>query len=284
MMANAAATVTLGPMAFSAGVIALLGGVVVAFAINGWLRQRGRTSVESALWLSLLVALVAARIVFVFRWWPEYIAQPWSILNVRDGGLPALPTLLALAVTTALIAWRRPPWRETLAWSVGGGVLVWGFISLTVQQLEATTRMPLPNMVLRDMDGHSTDLQELRGKPTVINLWATWCAPCRREMPVLERAQQRLPGVRFVFANQGESAGAVHAFLSAQKLQLDNVVIDDGMQLSQYYSMRGYPSTLFLDAQGHLRDVHMGELSAATLAESLGHVTDAGRSHFGESP
>jgi thiol-disulfide isomerase/thioredoxin len=284
MMANASAVVTLGPLALPAGVLALLAGVVVALAINGWLRRRGRVSVESALWLSLLLALVVARMVFVFRWWPEYIAQPWSMLNVRDGGLPALPTLLALAVTTALIAWRRPPWRETLAWSIGGGVLVWGFISLTVQKLESTTRMPLPNMVLRDIDGHSADLRELRGKPAAINLWATWCAPCRREMPVLERAQQKLPGVRFVFANQGESAGAVRAFLIAQKLQLDNVMIDDGMQLSQYYSMRGYPSTLFLDAQGHLRDVHMGELSAATLTESLGHVADIGPSHSGESP
>lgn len=284
MMANASAVVTLGPLALSAGLVALLAAIAVALAINGWLRRRGRVSVESALWLSLLVSLVAARVVFVFRWWPEYVAQPWSMLNVRDGGLPALPTLLALAASTALIAWRRPLWRETLAWSVGGGVLVWGFISLTVKKLESTTRMPLPNMVLRDIDGHSADLRELLGKPAVINLWATWCAPCRREMPVLERAQQKLPGVRFVFANQGESAGAVRAFLIAQKLQLDNVMIDDGMQLSQYYSMRGYPSTLFLDAQGHLRDVHMGELSAATLAESLGHVTDTGPSHSGESP
>jgi thiol-disulfide isomerase/thioredoxin len=284
MTANAFAVVTLGPLAFSAGVVALLAGVIAAFAIDGWLRRRGRVSVESALWLSLLLALLVARAVFVQRWWPEYIAHPWSMLNLRDGGLLAWPGLLALAVTTALIAWRRPPWRETLAWSVCGGVLVWGFISLTVQQLEATTRVPLPTMVLRDMDGHSVALHDLHGKPTVINLWATWCAPCRREMPVLALAQQRMPDVRFVFADQGESADAVRAFLSVQKLQLDNVVIDGGMQLSQYYSVRGYPTTLFLDAQGHLRDVHMGELSAATLAESLGRVTVTGLSNSGESP
>jgi thiol-disulfide isomerase/thioredoxin len=276
--------VTLGPLTFPAGVIALLAGVIVAFVINGSLDRRGHTSAESALWLSLLVALLAARAVFVWRWWPEYVAQPMSMLNVRDGGFPALPALLALIVTAALIAWRRPRWRETLAWSAGGGILVWGFISLTVQQLEAMTRLPLPDVAMNDMDGHSTDLRNWHGKPTVINLWATWCAPCRREMPVLELAQQQMPDVRFVFANQGESASAVRTFLTGQKLSLDNVVIDDGMQLSQYYSVRGYPSTLFLDAQGHLRDVHMGELSAATLAESLGHVTNPEPSHSGESP
>lgn len=275
---------TLGPLAFPSGVIALLAGIIVAFAINGSLRRRGRPTTESALWLSLLVALAVARAVFVWRWWPEYIAQPVNMLNIRDGGFPVLPGVLALVVTTALIAWRRPSWRETLAWSAGGGLLVWGFISLTVHQLEATTRVPLPDIALKDMDGHSTNLRQWLGKPTVINLWATWCAPCRREMPVLERAQQQMPGVRFVFANQGESASAVRTFLGREKLQLDNIVIDDGMQLSQYYSMRGYPSTLFLDAQGHLRDVHLGELSAATLAQSLDHVTDSKTNSSGESP
>ncbi len=284
MATNVPAVVTLGPLAFSAGVVALLAGVVTAFAIDGWLQRRGRVSVESALWLSLLLALLVARAAFVLRWWPEYVTNPWSMLNVRDGGFPALPGVLALAVTTALIAWRRPAWRENLAWSVCGGVLVWGFVNLAVQRLEVTTQLPLPEMVLHDMDGHPVAMQDLHGKPTVINLWATWCPPCLREMPVLERAQQQMPGVRFVFANQGESADVVRAFLTGHKLQLDNVVIDGNMQLSQYYNMRGYPSTLFLDAQGHLRDVHMGELSAATLAESLGHVTDSGTAFSGESP
>ena len=283
MMANTS-VVTLGPLAFSASVVALLAGVIVAFAIDGWLRRRGHVSVESALWLSLLLALVVARAAFVQLWWPEYIAHPWSILNLRDGGLLAWPGLLAFAVATVLIAWRRPLFRETLAWSVCGGVLVWGFISLTGQQLEATTRVPLPDMVLHDLDGHPSALHDLRGKPTVINLWATWCAPCRREMPVLALAQRQMPGVRFLFANQGESESVVREFLSAQKIQLDNVVTDGGMQLSQYYNVRGYPSTLFLDAQGHLRDVHMGELSAATLAESLGRVTATSPSDSGESP
>ena len=284
MTVNTFAVVTVGPLAFSAGVIALVAGVIVAFAIHGWFRRRGHASAEPGLWLALLLALVVARVAFVVRCWPEYIAQPSSTLNLRDGGFPALPALLALAATTALIVWMRPAWRESLTWSVCGGVLVWGFISLTAQRLGTTTRLPLPAITLRDMAGDPVALQSMRGKPTVINLWATRCGPCRREMPVLERAQRRMPGVRFVFADQGESAGAVRTFLGAQKLQLDNVLIDANMQLWQYYRVRGYPSTLFLDAQGHLREVHMGELSAATLAESLRHVTAASSSDPGESP
>ncbi|MEO7050549.1 MAG: TlpA disulfide reductase family protein [Rhodanobacter sp.] len=283
-MANALAVVTVGPLALSAGVIALLAGVIVAFAIDGWFRRHRRVSAESALWLSLLLALVVARVVFVLRWWPEYVVQPSSMLNLRDAGFSALSGLLALVVSTVLIAWRRPSWRKSLTWSVCGGVLVWGFITLTVQRLENATRLPLPEITLRDLAGHPVALRELRGQPTVINLWATWCAPCRREMPVLETAQRRMPGVRFVFANQGESANATSAFLDAQKLQLEHVVLDANMQLSQYYNMRGYPSTLFLDAQGHVRDAHMGELSAATLAASLAHVTVSSPADSGESP
>jgi thiol-disulfide isomerase/thioredoxin len=106
----------------------------------------------------------------------------------------------------------------------------------------------------------------------VINLWATWCVPCRREMPVLVEAQRTMPQVRFVFADQGESAGAVKQFLQAQPLTLQHVLIDENLQLSNYYNVRGYPTTLFIDARGRLRDTHIGELSRATLAERLQRI------------
>ena len=276
------ATLTLGPLAFSAGIVAVLAGVVVTFLIAAWLQRRGGSPTERMLWLLLALALFAARAAFVLRWWPQYAAQPLSMLNLRDGGFSAWPGLLALAVAVALIAWRRPLLRAPVAWSVGGGVLVWGFASVVALRLGAASAAPMPDLLLRDADGQTVTLRDLRGKPMVLNLWATWCGPCRRELPVLARAQRQLPGVRFVFADQGESAVTVRTFLLAQKLQLDHVMIDDGMQLSQHYGARGYPTTLFLDAQGHLRDTHMGELSAATLAESLGHVTAAGPPASGE--
>ncbi|MEO7067426.1 MAG: TlpA disulfide reductase family protein [Rhodanobacter sp.] len=282
-IALAAPTVTLGPLAFSAGMLTLVAGVVVAFMIDGWRRRRGHTSAEPMLWLLLLLTLLSARAAFVWRWWPEYGAQPLSILNVRDGGLSAWFGLLILAAASGFIAWRRPLLRRALTWSVCGGVLVWGFASLTVHQLNVASSTPLPNITLHDLNGQAVPLREFQGKPTVINLWATWCGPCRREMPVLAHAQQSMPNVRFVFADQGESTAPVRDFLTSQKLQLNNVLIDDGMQLSQYYNGRAYPTTLFLDAHGHLRDMHMGELSAATLAQSIERITADASPHSGES-
>ena len=69
-------------------------------------------------------------------------------------------------------------------------------------------------------------LADYQGGPLVINLWATWCPPCRREMPVLENAQRMRPDVTFLFVNQAESMQSVSTYLATQGLNLDNVLFD----------------------------------------------------------
>ena len=68
------------------------------------------------------------------------------------------------------------------------------------------------------------------GTPTVLNLWATWCPPCRREMPVLQQAQGANPDVNFVFINQGEKADDIQGFIDRQGLTLRNVLVDERLQ------------------------------------------------------
>jgi thiol-disulfide isomerase/thioredoxin len=267
-----AQTLNLGPWAFSSAVVVVLAGAMTAFGIIGWLHRRGRASAENALWLVLGVALLAARLAYVVRWWPEYATHPASIANLRDGGCAGWAGGAALAVGALLLGWRRPPLRVPLAWSLAGGLLVAGFVGLLVQRLAVSVQAPLPELVLRDLDGRRVPTGKWTGQPTVLNLWATWCGPCRREMPVLAAAQQHAPGARFVFVNQGESAAQIRHFLAAEQLRLGNVLLDDGLQVAAHYNVRAYPTTLFFDAQGHLRDTHVGELSAATLADALSRL------------
>ena len=118
--------------------------------------------------------------------------------------------------------------------------------------------------------GEPADLARLAaGKPLVVNMWATWCPPCRRELPTLAAAQKQEAGVRFVFADQGEDARTVQRYLSAASLELDNVVLDAGARMGREVGSGGLPTTLFYDANGRLVDTHVGQLTAGSLASKL---------------
>jgi thiol-disulfide isomerase/thioredoxin len=264
--------VNLGPLALSSGLLALLFGVIAALATAGFLHRRGYADTGNPLFLILGLGLLGARLAYVAGWWPQYAQQPLSILNIRDHGFDPLAGTLGVIVAALLVGWRRPSLRRPLAASVVIGIAATGFAGLLAYKLTAQAQAPLPALQLGDLDGRAVDVESLRGQPTVINLWATWCGPCRREMPVLAEAQRRMPQVRFVFADQGESAATVRQFLQAQQLTLQHVLTDENLQLSNYYNVRGYPTTLFIDARGRLRDTHMGELSPATLADRLQRI------------
>lgn len=90
---------------------------------------------------------------------------------------------------------------------------------------------------------------------------------------MLAKAQGGMPQVRFVFADQGESIAAVRRYLERERLELGLVLLDPHMDVSTWYGARGYPTTLFIDAEGRLRDTQIGELSAATLAARLARIT-----------
>lgn len=262
----------LGPLALSSGLLALLFGVIAALATAGFLHRRGYADTGNPLFLILGLGLLGARLAYVAGWWPQYAQQPLSILNIRDHGFDPLAGTLGVIVAALLVGWRRPSLRRPLAASVAIGIAATGFAGLLAYKLTAQAQAPLPALQLGDLDGRAVDVESLRGQPTVINLWATWCGPCRREMPVLAEAQRTMPQVRFVFADQGESAATVRQFLQAQQLTLQHVLTDESLQLSNYYNVRGYPTTLFIDARGRLRDTHMGELSPATLADRLQRI------------
>ena len=97
----------------------------------------------------------------------------------------------------------------------------------------------------------------------VVNLWASWCPPCRREMPVLAAAQKQQPWASFVFANQGESNATVQRYLSDSQLDLVNVTLDRDTRLGFVAGSMALPITLFYDAQG--------QLVAPTVARSRPH-------------
>jgi thiol-disulfide isomerase/thioredoxin len=258
---------TIGPFSFAPGVLTALLALFAGLGAGNLVAARGGARVERSLWLCAAAALAAGRLVFVARWWSGYAAEPLRLLDLRDGGFDAVAAALAAAACAAFLAWRRPAERRAVAAGLAAALVAWGASHAWWMSREPVGE--LPALVLAAPDGSRVDLRSLRGQPLVLNLWATWCPPCRREMPLLARAQHDHPGVRFVFVNQGEDAAAVDAYLRQAGVRLDRVLLDRGGALARATQSPGLPTTLFFDAQGRLAGRRIGELSAATLAAHL---------------
>ncbi len=231
------------------------------------------TEATGAIWGALGPGLLAARIAFVALHAEAYLATPWALLDVRDGGWHAGAGALGGA---AYLLWRSrktPALRRALmtAALIGAGFWQLGSWLTALPQARA---MPAIDLLALN-SGKSTNIGQVmrsaqeQGRPVVLNLWASWCGPCRAEMPMLQAAQHREQDVDFIFVNQGESAPAVQAYLDAQKLQLANVYLDGPSKLGPALGSRGLPSTLFYSADGRLHSAHMGVLNAAALASKL---------------
>lgn len=104
-----------------------------------------------------------------------------------------------------------------------------------------------------DGEGRARSLADFRGEPVVLNLWATWCAPCVREMPQLDRLNARLAhdGIRVLALSEDRGGAAlVKKFYDVNRIQNLDVLIDAGGKLLRELNVRGLPTTLLIDADG----------------------------------
>jgi thiol-disulfide isomerase/thioredoxin len=259
----------LGPLSFPLGMLLALAAMALGPFAGEWMARRAGVDIGSLVFRMMVAGLLAARLGYIVQYWDAYRQSPLSMLDVRDGGWRPWIGVAAALIAAIVVGARRPLLRKPLAAAFGAAGLVWllGTLALSALSNEQGT---LPTASLRSLGGENVALSSFTGKPTVVNLWATWCPPCRREMPVLQQAQASRTDVNFVFLNQGESAEKVRAFLAAQHWPLQNVLLDGRGEVAGELGVRGLPTTLFYDAAGRLVDVRVGELSVATLAQRLG--------------
>ena len=257
-----------GPFALPWALLPLVAAVGAGFLAGGRAGRKAGLDAGPPLWRLVLAGAVAARLAFVWQWQGPYLRDPLSVLDLRDGGWNAEAGIAAACLYALAAMGRRPALRRPLTTALAAAFAAGlaGSVALAFAPGEAAR---LPPLELRTADGRALRLADLAGRPVVVNLWASWCPPCRHEMPVLRDAQAAHPGVEFVFVNQGESAQRVRAYLDGQGLALRNVLLDPKLEAGAALGLRILPGTFFYDAAGRLAATRVGALSAATLARQL---------------
>jgi peroxiredoxin len=124
-----------------------------------------------------------------------------------------------------------------------------------------------PPLALRDLEGHTHRLESYRGKVVLVNFWATWCAPCREEMPSIEQLRRTMEGEAFVVlaVNVGESASAARAFAETMPLGFA-LLLDPDTNVSRAWGARALPATYIVGADGRIRYSYFGALDWSSPA------------------
>lgn len=140
---------------------------------------------------------------------------------------------------------------------------------------QSTTAIPLaghpaPDFALETLDGQTLNLADLRGQAVVLNFWASWCGPCRAEMPELQQAylDNGDGGLVVLGVNQGEQQPIAADFIQRYGLTFP-VVLDQRLLVSQLYRTNSLPTTFFIDRNGIIREQVIGQMNTALLAEKL---------------
>lgn len=298
-------TLNLGPLALPLAPLLLL---VFLFATSWAVRRHAtpadREAADSAVWWAVAAGLFVARVAHVLSHWSSYAASPMDMLDIRDSGFMPLAGVLA---GLAILAWRVKRTvlhsaRVVLA-TAGAGLLLWLLAVGSVQWLKPAPGQRLQELAVSlepvvpsqptllnsppaapsgtsALGGAQQASQTLHaiaqaagGKPVVLNLWATWCGPCRAEMPLLARAQVEHPEVLFILVNQGEGEAAIQAYLQRERLQFDQLWRDPSSALGLAVGSSGLPTTVYFDAQGQRVGAHVGVLTEGALKVIVRKVT-----------
>ena len=143
-------------------------------------------------------------------------------------------------------------------------------------EAEAEEKHQVPDFTVYDADGNAVKLSDFHGKPVVLNFWASWCGPCKGEMPDFDAAASELDGkVVFLMVNltdgYQETVDSASAFVREQGFTFP-VYYDTDMDAAITYGVSSVPVTYFIDAEGNGIARTMGAIGAEDLEEGIGMI------------
>ncbi|MBW4025267.1 MAG: TlpA family protein disulfide reductase [Proteobacteria bacterium] len=232
-----------------------------------------------------VIGVLGARFAYVIRHFSAY--QP-HILSAFFVWQPGYTPWAGFALALAYLGWMV--WRQQISLLqlrlialVGIPLTALYWVSLaTVGQFAPVDRLQpgsrLPSIGLMTLNGQPVDLAGLRGRPAIVNIWATWCLPCREEMPLLNRtfAKRQKGGLAMVGVDLAEPAQRVQQFLTSAPVHysvwVDPPTIPSHRARSPSTTLfartGGFavPTTIFVDRKGIIRSIYVGKLTASVLA------------------
>jgi peroxiredoxin len=136
-------------------------------------------------------------------------------------------------------------------------VIVSGVLSTLASA--AASRGPAPDFTLTTQDGQTLSLSDLKGQVVMINFWATWCGPCRKEMPLLDAIYQRYNRLGFTLlgVNVEEDPSGADEYLAETPVSFP-ILYDRSNSVSKLYDVNAMPSTVIVDREGNVRFLHKG--------------------------
>ncbi|MEG3766211.1 TlpA disulfide reductase family protein [Alteromonas sp. 14N.309.X.WAT.G.H12] len=262
-------SISIGPFALMTSTALLFASILLyGFLVSLFAKvTKYRKLATDILFFCLVVGFLVARVAFVIEMWEIYQKDWIVVFDIRDGGFNRDLGLFAGMIM--LLFKTRGHHKLAFVYiksAVITGVIIFPFflVNTLMQQ-----QIPLEHIAVTNIKGEPQSLSLKVGKPLIINFWASWCPPCRREMPVLQAAQQDYEQVSFIFVNQGEAPSRAHQFLQENGIQLHNLYFDLTGKTASQLGAYGLPATLFFDAEGNIVNSHMGELSEASLHHYL---------------
>ncbi len=132
-------------------------------------------------------------------------------------------------------------------------------VLIAAEGFAVSLREEAPDFTLKSLEGSNLRLEEYRGQVVLINFWASWCGPCRQEMPVLDRLHHRYEDTGFAVLGVNVEGDPEMAREIVDKTHVTfPILLDDGQKVSELYSLEAMPSTVVIDRDGVIRYIHHG--------------------------
>lgn len=181
---------------------------------------------------------------------------------------------LAAAGAASASAGRRPAWKR---WVMGVSLGLSGalmLLLLLIPRGDANETLvpgqPAPDFNLTSLEGEQVRLSALKGRPVVVNFWASWCTPCRKEMPEFEAVQAKYgdQGLQVYGINVGESKVAVTNFRDQVGVTFP-ILIDTDESVQNAYKILPLPATFFIDRAGVIRAIYPFQMSQSQIDDEV---------------